>query len=170
MFAAVFAVSSWITVPFGPVPFTLQTFAITLSVYVIGGRRTAISLLVYLFAGAVGVPVFSGFKGGVGVLLGLTGGYLLGFLLTVPVDGVLIRLSGGRRIPALLGTAAGLLFCYVFGTAWLMCVYSMRETPVTVLGALNVAVFPFIIPDIAKLVLANVLGKRLKPVADRILQ
>ena len=78
--AALIAVCSWISVP-SPVPFTLQTFAVFSAVGILGGRRGTIAVLVYLLLGAVGLPVFAGFRGGVGVLLGTTGGYIAGFLL-----------------------------------------------------------------------------------------
>ena len=79
VFAAVIAVCAWISIP-AAVPFTLQTLGIFLAVGLLGGRRGTISVGVYLLLGAVGAPVFSGFNGGIGYLLGATGGYLLGFL------------------------------------------------------------------------------------------
>ena len=77
--AALIAVCAWISIP-AEVPFTLQTFAIFAVCGLLGGRRGTVSVLVYLLLGAVGLPVFSGFRGGLGALLGTTGGYILGFL------------------------------------------------------------------------------------------
>ncbi|MBR6474866.1 MAG: biotin transporter BioY, partial [Lachnospiraceae bacterium] len=77
--AALIAACSWITIPF-MVPFTLQTFAVFTIVGLLGGRKGFLSILVYILLGAVGLPVFSGFKGGIGVLAGTTGGYIIGFL------------------------------------------------------------------------------------------
>ena len=80
LMAALMAICSWITLPIGPVPFTMQTFAIFTAVLLLGGKRGTIAFVVYLLLGVVGLPVFSGFSAGPGVLLGSTGGYLLGFL------------------------------------------------------------------------------------------
>ena len=77
--AAIIAVCAWITVP-GPVPFTMQTFGVFLALRLLGGKRGSISVALYILLGAAGLPVFSGFKAGIGVLIGPTGGYILGFI------------------------------------------------------------------------------------------
>ena len=82
LFAALIAICSWISIPTA-VPFTLQTFAVFLALGVLGGKLGTLSVAVYLLLGAVGLPVFAGFQGGLGALLGATGGYLAGFLLTL---------------------------------------------------------------------------------------
>lgn len=84
---ALLAASAWITVPLGPVPFTMQTFVLALLPQVLGTRGALFTVMVYLLLGAVGVPVFSGFQGGLGVLVGPTGGYLLCFAVGMPVAG-----------------------------------------------------------------------------------
>ena len=84
IFVVLIAICSWISIPTA-VPFTLQTFAISMTVLMLGGRRGTISILVFILLAAIGVPVLSGFSGGLGVLLGPTGGYILGFLLTALV-------------------------------------------------------------------------------------
>ena len=81
LFAAILAVSAWLTIP-GEVPFTLQTFGVFAALGLLGGKRGTIALALYLILGAVGLPVFAGFRGGFGVLLGTTGGYIFGFLLS----------------------------------------------------------------------------------------
>ena len=83
-FAVVIAVCSWISIP-TVVPFTLQTFAVFLTVGVLGGKRGTLAVFVYILLGVCGVPVFSGFSGGIGVLLGQTGGYIAGFLFSALV-------------------------------------------------------------------------------------
>ena len=80
VFAALMAICAWISIP-TTVPFTLQTMGVFLAVGLLGGRRGSLAVFVYLLLGAVGAPVFSGFTGGVGSLVGTTGGYILGFLL-----------------------------------------------------------------------------------------
>ena len=81
MFAIIIAICSWISVP-ATVPFTLQTFGVFVTVGVLGGKRGSLSVLVYLLLGVIGVPVFAGFSGGLGVLLGSTGGYIIGLLFS----------------------------------------------------------------------------------------
>ena len=120
--AVLLAVCSWLAVP-APVPFTLQTFAVFCVLELLGGRRGTLAVLVWLLLGAAGLPVFSGFRGGLGALLGATGGYLLGFLLTGLVYWLFERFSrrGALRVPALV---LGLLLCYAFGTLWFVRVYA----------------------------------------------
>ena len=84
LFAVVIAICSWISIP-TVVPFTLQTFAVFLAVAVLGGKRGTLAVIVYVLLGAVGLPVFSGFKGGIGVLLNTTGGYIIGFVFSALV-------------------------------------------------------------------------------------
>ena len=80
---AITAVSAWVTVPLGPVPFTLQIFAVAFMVLVLQPKEAVAAITAYLVLGAVGVPVFSGMRGGIGVLAGATGGFLWGYLLGV---------------------------------------------------------------------------------------
>ncbi len=156
--AALTAVCAWISVP-APVPFTLQTFAVFALVLILGGRDSAVAILVYLFLGAVGLPVFAGFKGGPGVLFGPTGGYLWGFLFISLLYLIPVRKSS-LPIRALL-LAAGLAACYAFGTFWFVRVYS-RTSPMDLSKALSLCVLPFILPDLAKLALALPVGQRVR--------
>lgn len=140
-FAAVITVCAWISVP-AAVPFTLQTFAVFLAVGLLGGKRGTIAVAVYILLGAVGVPVFSGFNGGLGALLGITGGYILGFLAAAAVMWGLTSVLGGS-VPALaFSMAAGMLTCYALGTAWFMVVYARTQGAVTLLAVLSKCVFP----------------------------
>lgn len=160
-FAAVITVCAWISVP-AAVPFTLQTFAVFLAVGLLGGKRGTIAVAVYILLGAVGVPVFSGFNGGLGALLGITGGYILGFLAAAAVMWGLTSVLGGS-VPALaFSMAAGMLTCYALGTAWFMVVYARTQGAVTLLAVLSKCVFPFILPDLVKIGLALLLTVRLK--------
>lgn len=93
---ALMAVSAWVVVPLGPVPFTLQMFAITFAVVVLSPKEAAAAIAGYLLLGAVGVPVFSGMRGGVGVLAGPTGGFLWGYLIGVPVASLLLHALRSR--------------------------------------------------------------------------
>ena len=159
--AALMAVCSWISIP-AAVPFTLQTFAVFCSLGLLGGRRGTAAILVYLLLGALGVPVFAGFSGGIGILFGTTGGYLLGFILMGLVYWLGERLSMDSRNIRIISMILGLLLCYAFGTAWFMFVYA-RQTGAIALGtALAWCVVPFLLPDLVKLALALLLSGRLR--------
>lgn len=161
MFTALTAICSWICIP-GTVPFTMQTFAVFLAVGLLGGRLGTLSVAAYILLGAFGLPVFSGFSGGFGVLFGATGGYIIGFLFSALTMWAVERLFG-RGIAA-LGAAMvlGLAVCYGFGTAWFVLVYS-RSTGLAAAFAAYVA--PFIAPDLLKLSLALAITVRLRKTA-----
>ena len=164
--AALIALCAWISIPTA-VPFTLQTFAIFLALAVLGGKLGTLAVGVYLLLGAVGLPVFAGFKGGLGALLGNTGGYLLGFLLTALVMWGAERLFGQKTGPYLLSAVVGLLLCYLFGTAWFYVLYTSTSGPVGIATVLGWCVIPFVIPDLVKLVLALLLGRRIAGALER---
>ena len=164
--AALIAICSWISIPTA-VPFTLQTFAVFLALGVLGGKLGTLSVAVYLLLGAVGLPVFAGFSGGLGALLGATGGYLLGFLLTALTVWGAERLWG-RSAPVFLASClAGLGLCYLFGTVWFAAVYASSSGPVGLAAVLGWCVAPFVLPDLAKLALALALRRRLSAALGR---
>jgi biotin transport system substrate-specific component len=166
MSVALIAVCSWISIPM-TVPFTMQTFAVCLVTALLGLRRGMWAVLCYILLGAVGAPVFSGFKGGISVLLGPTGGYILGFLFTALIVGLAVQ-KFGRSVPGLVcAMAAGILVCYAFGTAWFMYVYARKTGPISLGTALAWCVLPYLLPDAAKIALAVVLVRRLSPLVDR---
>ena len=162
LFAAVMAVCSWITVP-AAVPFTLQTMGVFLAVGLLGGKRGTISVLVYLFLGAIGLPVFSGFAGGLGYMMGATGGYIIGFLFSALIMWFMEKAFGRDMKILILSMVLGLILCYAFGTAWFMTVYSGSNGPIDLATALGWCVFPFIIPDAIKIAVACLLIRRLRP-------
>lgn len=164
--AAGMAVCAWISVP-GPVPFTLQTMGVFLAVGLLGGRLGSLAVGAYLLLGAVGLPVFSGFSGGVASFAGPTGGYLVGFLLIALVMWGLEFLWGRGRAAYFVSGAAGLAVCYLFGTAWYMVLYSAAGKPAELFTVLSWCVFPFILPDLLKLTLAFVLKERLRSALKR---
>ena len=162
LFAAVMAVCSWITVP-AAVPFTLQTMGVFLAVGLLGGKRGTISVLVYLFLGAIGLPVFSGFAGGLGYMMGATGGYIIGFLFSALIMWFMEKVFGRDMKILILSMVLGLILCYAFGTAWFITVYSGSNGPIDLATALGWCVFPFIIPDAIKIAVACLLIRRLRP-------
>lgn len=156
MFTALMCVCAWISVPLGDTVFTLQTFSLFLMLLLLGGRLTFWVCAAYLLLGAAGLPVFSGFRGGMGMLLGPTGGYLWGFLVAAAV----FALCGkGKR----LGMCLGLAGCYLCGTLWFWLMYLNTDAPMALGAVVAKCVLPYLIPDIIKLVLAWLLSKRLQP-------
>lgn len=161
VFAVLMAVCSWISVPTA-VPFTLQTFAVFMAVGVLGGRRGTMSVVLYMILGAVGVPVFAGMTGGIGILTGTTGGYIVGFLFSALVMWAMEKLPGKKSVMQIVSMIVGLIVCYAFGTAWFMIVYSRANGAVGLATVLGWCVIPFIIPDIIKIVLAYGLSRKLR--------
>ena len=165
--AVIITVCSWISIP-AAVPFTLQTFAVFLVVSLLGGKRGTVSILVYILLGAVGVPVFSGMTGGFIKLIGVTGGYIIGFIfvgLIYWLSEVVFKRSCSKMRRIMIHSLvqlAGLLICYAFGTAWFMVAYAQSSGPVGLGAALGMCVVPFIIPDIIKMAAAIVLAERLR--------
>lgn len=150
-FTALMAVCAWIGIPLGDTVFTLQTFAVCLTLGLLGGKWGTVSILCYLLLGAMGAPVFSGFRGGLGAILGPTGGYLWGFLCT----GLAYRVwENVGKCPAMI---AGVLCCYVCGTLWYMA-YTNGGWQVVILQT----VVPYLIPDGCKIALALHLTHRLR--------
>ena len=161
LFAVIMAVCAWITVP-SVVPFTMQTLGVFLAVGILGGKRGTIAVAVYLLMGAVGLPVFSGFTGGIGQFLQITGGYLLGFLLCAAVCWAMAAAFGQKPLTLTLSMILGLIVCYTFGTAWYMFLYAKTSGAIGIGAVLVSCVFPFILPDVAKIALALLLSRRLR--------
>ena len=151
---AIIAVSAWITVPIGPIPFTLQMFAITFAIIVLAPNQAISAIAVYLVLGAIGVPVFSGMRGGFGVLVGPTGGFLWGYLLGVAVAVGLLMLFRKRGIDN-FGTCvvAGIVFTAIsYACGWLQYMGVAGVGPVE---SFAVTVAPFVVVDLIKIVCAT---------------
>lgn len=161
VFTVLMAVCSWISIPTA-VPFTLQTFGVFMAVGVLGGKKGTASVGLYLLLGVLGVPVFAGMTGGIGVLLGTTGGYIIGFFFSALVMWAMEKLPGKKSVIQVISMIAGLLVCYTFGTVWFMMVYMKNQGAVGLMTVLGWCVIPFIIPDILKIVLAYGLSRKLK--------
>jgi biotin transport system substrate-specific component len=161
IFAAVLAICSWIQIP-GAVPFTLQTFAVFCSLGLLGGRRGTAAILVYLLLGALGVPVFAGFSGGIGILFGTTGGYIIGFIFVGLIYWAAEKLFGTKLPIRIAAMVLGLAVCYAFGTVWFMLVYARSSGAIALATALGWCVLPFIVPDLIKMGLAVLLSERLR--------
>ena len=151
VFAALIALCSWFSVPIGDIAFTMQSFAVFLTLGLLGGKWGSLTIFLYLLLGAVGMPVFSGFRGGVGMLAGVTAGYLWGFLLAGAVYRILDKFGS---LPAMI---AGQLVCYLCGSLW-FAYFSGGGTGLIFLRC----VAPFLIPDALKIYLAHCLTNRLR--------
>ncbi|HHX67618.1 MAG: biotin transporter BioY [Miniphocaeibacter sp.] len=161
VFIAIIAICSWISIPM-TIPFTLQTFAIFITIGLLGTVKSFLAILLYIFLGAIGLPIFSNFTGGFGVLFGPTGGYILGFLFTAIVTGILIDLLPKENIFLIGAMLIGLLVCYFLGTIWFVLVYTNNSGYISIYKALSLCVFPFIIPDLVKIGLASIIINKLK--------
>ncbi len=161
IFAALMSVCAWISIPMA-VPFTLQTLGVFLAVGLLGGKRGTLAVLVYILLGAVGLPVFAGFKGGLGALLGVTGGYIIGFLFSALVMWAMEWIPWKKAVLRIVSMLVGLFVCYAFGTAWFMVVYARQTGAIGLGAALLMCVVPFILPDLAKIAVAYLLTGRLR--------
>ncbi len=155
---ALMAVCSWISIP-TTIPFTLQTFAVFVSVCLLGGFRGTIAVLVYLLLGAAGAPVFAEMHGGMSSLLGPTGGYLVGFLFSALVMWAFEKMIGKKIWMYAISMVLALIVCYAFGTVWFAKVYVGEDgSGVSMMTALSWCVFPYILPDLAKIAVALLIG------------
>lgn len=153
---AIITICSWISIP-GTVPFTLQNFAIILISLVFGRKRALLSLLIYFLLGFTGMPVFAGFKSGVSMLVGPTGGFAIG-LFILPLTTELFQKK--NTILTFISITAGTLLLYILGALWYFLIYTNGEAEIIPL--LSVCVFPFIIPDAVKCILAIFAAQKIK--------
>ena len=178
LIAALMFVGAAISLPIGPVPFTLQTFMLFTLMIAFGGRRTSIGVAVYLLLGIVGVPVFAGFKGGFQAIMGPTGGFLIGFLVASLAFLLLEFLTGFIKKSlkkkaykyiyyAVLILLADLIM-YIFGLGWFIKVYTATNDSTGIfMNALKWCVIPFIVPDLVKIFFAIIVGTSLNPLFNR---
>lgn len=184
---AIMAVSAWVTVPLGPIPFTLQMFAVTFAIVVLKSQEAIAAIVGYLLLGAIGVPVFSGMRGGVGVLAGPTGGFLWGYLFGVAAAVLLLMvvrsrsarreaqadpasaaaLTGMQKALGFLRVAgveivAGILFTaisYLCGWAQYMAVAGVGPE-----AAFLACIAPFVVVDLIKIVAAVACARAVKAI------
>lgn len=162
LLAALTAVGAYIAIPVGPVPIVLQNLVVLLTGLLLGGRWGLAAVGVYLLAGAVGLPVFSGGTGGPGRLVGPTGGYLIGYLPSVFVVGLISEKTGGRPLFDVLAMVVGTIILYACGVTWLKLITGMTWTKTLAVGML-----PFLIGDALKIAAAVPVARILRPVVKR---
>jgi biotin transport system substrate-specific component len=158
LLAALTAIGAWIVIPlpFTEVPVTLQVFFVLLAGALLGPLFGALSQIIYLLLGILGLPVFAGGASGIGVIAGPTGGYLIGFILAAFFIGLLIQFLGRKFYWYLLAMLLGILIIYILGVLQLACINQLSLVKAILIGAA-----PFIAVDIIKAVLAALLAERL---------
>ena len=156
LMTAVTCILAPLSVPIGPVPISFTNLAIYISLYLLDWKRGTVSYFLYLLIGFAGLPVFSGFTGGVAKLAGPTGGYIIGFIPMAIIAGIVIDHFNQRWLQ-LLGMIIGTAICYALGTAW-FCM----QAGYTVSAALAVCVFPFIPADLVKMLIAMTIGPAIR--------
>lgn len=163
-FGALTAVGTMISIPlpFSPVPINLALFSVFLSGVLLGAKDGAISQIVYIFLGLIGLPVFSNFSAGPGVLAGPTGGYIIGYILAAYTAGLLASGSSYSAFRRIMGLIAALAACYIPGTLWFMF-----STKTGLIPALTMCVIPFLPGDAIKILVTALLSKKLLPIIKR---
>ena len=159
LFSALTAVGAFVAIPIGPVPIVLQNMFVFLAGLLLGGRWGIASVGVYLLAGACGLPVFAGGLGGIGRIVGPTGGYLIGYLPAVFLIGKIANRTHPRVLFDVLAMICGSVVLYACGIAWLKVLTGM-----TVAKALAVGMVPFLIGDALKIAAAAAIAKALRPI------
>ena len=152
-----------IPLPFSPVPISLTNFAIFLAIFVLGMKNGTISFIIYLLLGAVGVPVFSSFRGGLQVLAGPAGGYLIGFIFLALIMGFALDHFDRKLVPTIIGMIIGMAVCYAFGTVWLAKLLSLSFKEGLMMG-----VIPYLAGDVAKIIIAAIVGPKLYGATQKI--
>lgn len=155
--AAVICILGPLSIPIGPVPISFTYLAIFIALYTLGMRNGTISLLIYIFIGFVGIPVFSGFSGGPGKLLGPTGGYIIGYIFMALIAGFFIDRYIDKWYLCFAGMVLGAIVCIALGTTWLAYQANMSAG-----AALTAGVIPFIPGDLAKIILAVIVGPQIR--------
>jgi biotin transport system substrate-specific component len=157
--AALIAVGALVSIPIGPVPIVLQNMFVFLAGILLGKRWGLISLTVYLLAGICGLPVFAGGSGGIGRIIGPTGGYLLGYLPVVFAIGLITEKFGGRTVIDVIAMICGSALLYSCGVTWLKVLTGMSW-----IKSLAVGMVPFLLGDAVKIAAAAMIAKALRPV------
>ncbi len=157
LMAALLCVLGPISLPIGPVPISLTSLTLYFIIYLVGTKRSAAACLIYILIGLAGLPVFSGYAGGLQKLLGPTGGYIIGFLPMIFIMGPVVEKHEKNRILCILAMEAATWVLYLLGTAWLA-----RSAGMTFRAALGVGVLPFVVLDLVKICAAAVFAPVIK--------
>lgn len=163
IFASLISICSWLTIP-SVVPFTLQTLGVFLAILILGEKKGLITILIYLLIGLIGIPVFSNFTGGIGIILGPTGGYLIGFIFIDLTFWVITHFFGKNQKTIFLSLFIGIIICYTIGTIWFVGIKLIQGNEISLLNVLSICVFPFILPDILKIIISIIIYLRINEI------
>ncbi len=167
IFSSFIVLCSLISIP-AVIPFSLQTFAIFVISLLLGLKYAVSSIIIYILLGIVGLPVFSGFNGGISAIAGPTGGYIIGFVFIPIAIWFFSRISTKALCESnaykIVMMSAGLLFCYSFGAVWFSISYLLNGNNTSFFTIIKYCILPFIIPDCAKMLLAVFVTKRLSKI------
>lgn len=153
LFAAIIGLLAQITIPLPLIPITGQTLAIGLASTILGARYGTLSVLLYIFLGIAGIPVFSAMTSGLGIVLGPTGGYIVGFIPAAFIIGLYIEKTQLTFTNAMIANTIGMIVTLMFGTAWLKF-----SSDLTWIVAISSGALPFIVVGLIKATLASYLG------------
>ena len=160
LMAAILCVLAPMAIP-TTIPITLGTFVIFIMTYILDYKYSFVSCMIYILLGIVGLPVFSGYQGGIGKIIGPTGGYVVGYLFIALICGYVNNRFWNSRLIQVAGMLAGLAICYALGTLW----FAYQQN-ISIYESIVICVFPFIIGDVLKiagaLIVGNMLRKRIK--------
>ncbi len=160
LFAAIICICAPFSIPIGAVPLSLSTFAIYLAAIVLGAKKGTYAVIIYILLGIIGLPVFSGFQGGIGKVLGVTGGYIIGYIPCVFIAGAVIEKYADKKVAYVAALILGTLVLFVFGTIWFMV-----QSGNSLAYSLSACVLPFIPGDAIKIAVAVVVGYKLRAYA-----
>lgn len=157
LMTAVLCILAPISIPvfISPVPVSLGVLAVYLTAYVLSPVDSLISVIIFILLGTFGLPVFSGYSGGLSKLVGPTGGYIIGFLFTVYISSLFIHMKKGI-VYDVIGMITGLALCYILGTIW----FSYQQGK-GFIASLLLCVVPFLIGDAIKIIVAVILGTQI---------
>lgn len=162
LFAAIICIAAPWSIPVGAIPLSLATLAVYVAASVMDWKHGTLAVLIYILIGAVGVPVFASFTGGVQKIAGVTGGFIIGYLPCAFITGIIVDRLENKKWAYPVAMLAGTAACYLCGTAWYML-----QTGTGLLAALAVCVVPFLIGDAVKIVAASALAYPLRRVLKR---
>lgn len=160
LFAAIICIFAPFTIPIGAVPISLATFAVYLAAVVLGRKNGTIAVVIYILIGIIGLPVFSGFQGGLGKVFGVTGGYLIGYIPCAFISGAIIEKFADKKTVYPAALVLGTIVLYAFGTLWFMV-----QSGNGLIHSLTVCVVPFLLGDALKIAAASLAGYKLRPYA-----
>lgn len=162
LFAALTVVGAFISIPLYPVPLTLQTLFTLLAAMTLGSAMGMLSQIIYVMLGVIGLPVFAGFKTGIGILFGPTGGFLFGFIISAYIIGKIIELKKEKNFfYYFLAGIIGTIILYIIGITQLSLVTDMG-----IKKALMAGMLPFLPGDILKIIAASFIASKLRPIIE----